>query len=234
VAPLAIVAATLVSYAVGWAVKIPALVPLLNTAASFPFMLAALRRGDLRLAVARMLVWAAAMGACATLLAYLRPWEAGTLFVNGARYREEMFTWVMTGRGAESSPAQFIPQHARDAAIFSALTLVSGGVASMPMGAALMNYMGTYVGSLAAASRHPALTLLAAWHPWAVIRVVSFVVIGVVLSVPLLSVLLKYPLDRRTSRLLMAWALAGLFVDVGLKALLAPAWHRLLLQLAGW
>ena len=50
IAPLAIVLGTLVSYALGGAIGRPLVVPVLNTAASFPFMVAALRRGDLRLA----------------------------------------------------------------------------------------------------------------------------------------------------------------------------------------
>ena len=54
--------ATLLSYAVGWAIGVPVLVPILNTLASYPFMVLALRRGDLRLAVARMLLWALTMG----------------------------------------------------------------------------------------------------------------------------------------------------------------------------
>ena len=104
-----------------------------------------------------------------------------------------MFAWVMTGQGAESTPSQFIPQQAGHAALFSGLALATGGVAAMPMGAVLMNYMGHYVGALAASSRRPALTMVLAWHPWAVIRVISFVVIGVVLSVPLLSRLGNVP-----------------------------------------
>ena len=35
-------------------------------------------------------------------------------------------------------------------AVFSGLALATGGVAAMPMGAVLMNYMGHYVGALAA------------------------------------------------------------------------------------
>lgn len=230
----AIVAATIASYAVGWMVKSPPLVPVLNMLASYPFMIAALRRGDLRLAIARMLVWALTMAVCATLLAYARPWDAGRMFANGAHYRDEMFGWVLTGRGAESTPSQFIPMHLRDTAIFVVVTLISGGFVGMAMGAALMNYMGTYVGSLAAASAKPAAAALLGWHPWSVIRIVSFVVIGVVLSVPLLSRLLRFSEDRHERQRLLAWAGAGLIADVVLKALLAPTWRNLLVRVAGW
>ena len=232
--PIAIVAATCLSYALGWAIGVPVLVPFLNTAASFPFMVLALRRGDLRLAVVRMLLWALTMGVVATLWSFARPAETGALFLRGESYRTEMFAWVLTGRGMESTPSQFIPQQIGHAAMFSGLALATGGALAMPMGAVLMNYMGHYVGTLAAASRHPAMTMVLAWHPWAVIRVISFVVIGVVLSTPLLSRLGKFRVDWIAAREPLCWACAGLVADIVLKALLAPAWQRLLLRTVGW
>jgi hypothetical protein len=231
---LLIVLSTLLSYAVGWAIGVPVLLPILNTLASFPFMVLALRRGDLRLAVARMLLWALTMGVVATMLSYARPAQTGTLFLRGEAYQKEMFAWVLTGQGAESTPSQFIPQQAGHAALFSALTLTTGGVAGMPMGAVLMNYMGHYVGVLAATSRRPALTMILGWHPWAVIRVISFVVIGVVLSAPLLSWVGKFRVDWTLGRTLLIWAGVGLIADVVLKTLLAPAWQHLLLRIVGW
>src|SRR4029079_4502195 len=112
--------------------------------AAFPFMVAALKRGDVRLAVARMLLWALAMAACATLLSYRQPWQTDRLFLRGESYRAEMFGWVLTGRGAESDPSRFIPQHALHASLFAVAALATGGVAAMTMGAVLMNYMGHY------------------------------------------------------------------------------------------
>ena len=233
-AAVLIVFATLLSYAAGWVIGSPALLPVLNTLASYPFMVLALRRGDLRLAVARMLLWALTMGVVATALSYARPAQTGTLFLRGEAYQREMFAWVLTGQGAESTPSQFIPQQAGHAALFSTLALATGGVAAMPMGAVLMNYMGHYVGVLAVTSRRPALTMILGWHPWAVIRVTSFVVIGVVLSAPLLSRLGKFRVDRGSAQRLLIWAGAGLVADVVLKTLLAPTWQRLLLNVVGW
>ena len=229
-----IVIGTLLSYAAGWVLGIPILVPILNTLASYPFMVAALRRGELRLAVARMLLWALTMGVAATWLSYARPAETGQLFIRASAYRAEMFNWVRTGRGAESTPSEFIPQQLGHAALFATLTVASAGALGMPMGAVLMNYMGHYVGTLAETSAHPARTMALAWHPWAVIRVISFVVIGVVLSAPLLSRLATFRVDWTASRRLLLWAGAGLIVDIVLKALLAPSWQRLLLSAVGW
>jgi hypothetical protein len=232
--PTLIVAATFSSYALGWTIGVPFLVPVLNTVASFPFMVAALRRGEVRLAVARMLLWALTMGVAATLLSYARPARTDTLFVRGEAYRTEMFAWVMTGRGAESTPSQFLPQHAKDTALFVSFAVATGGLLAMPMGAALMNYMGHYVGALAATSRHPALTMLLGWHPWAVVRVISFVMLGVLLSIPVLSKLYGFRVEWRATRPLFVMAIAGLVGDVVMKTLLAPAWQRLLLRVVGW
>ena len=83
-------------------------------------MVLALRRGDLRLAVARMLIWALTMAVVATLLSYAWPAQTDALFLRGEAYRMEMFAWVLTGQGAESTPSQFIPQQIGHAALFSA------------------------------------------------------------------------------------------------------------------
>ena len=229
-----IVAATVLSYAVGWVLGVPALVPVLNVLAGFPFMVAALRRGQLGTAIARMLVWAFALGATAMLLSYWQPWRTDRLFLRGDSYRAEMFAWVLTGRGAESDPARFIPQHALHASLFVVAALVTGGVAAMTMGAVLMNYMAHYVGALAAASAHPALTMILGWHPWSVVRIVSFVTIGVVLSGPLLSRVAGFAFDWRAARPFLGYAALGLAVDIVMKWLLAPAWQRLLLRVVGW
>lgn len=232
--PALIVLLTILSYGVGWLIAIPALVPWLNALASVPFMIAALKRGQVRLAIARMLLWALTLALCATLLSYVDPARTDTLFLRGAGYRAEMFAWVLTGRGAESTPSLFLPQQALHASIFVLLAAATGGVLAMPMGAVLMNYMGHYVGALAAASSRPALTMVLGWPPWAVIRIVSFVVLGVVLSAPLLGRIADFRVDWRAARVPLTWACAGLAADVVLKTLLAPAWQRLLLRVVGW
>ena len=229
-----IVLLTLFSYALAWVAGIPFLVPILNTAAGVPFMVLALRRGDLGLAIVRMLLWALTMGVTATLLSYARPSQTDALFLRGEAYRMEMFAWVMTGSGAESTPSQFIPQQAEHALIFSGLALATGGVVAMAMGALLMNYMGHYVGALAASSARPLLTMVLAWSPWAVIRVTSFVAIGVILSAPVLSRIARVRMDWSAARPVLLAAYGGLVIDVVLKALLAPAWQRLLLRVVGW
>ena len=232
--PAAIVGGTALSYLIGFAIGVPVLVPFLNVAPAFPFMIASLRRGRVGEAVWRMLVWAAALAVCATLLSYFDTSEAGRMFIRGEAYRREMFDFIRTGAGREGDIRQFLPQHAGHALAFSVLAIATGAVLAMPLGAMLMNYMAYYVGAFAAASAHPWLAMPIAWVPWALIRMASFVTLGVVLSGPVLGRLLRFPYRLAGQRAWLLAAAIGLVVDVLLKWLAAPAWRSLLLSAAGW
>jgi hypothetical protein len=217
---------------VGFLVGSRALLPVLSAAPGYAAMYACLRRGRRAAAVGLMLLWAAALGASATGAAYFWPARAAAVTLNGSSYWEEMRGWVETGQGTESEPAKFVPQHALHAALFAGLSLVTGSVVSIVFGAALMNYMAYYVARVAASSTaHPLLAALAGWHPWSVIRIASFVVIGVILAEPCLSRMqgARRPIGK--SRRWLALAGAGLLVDVVLKTLAAPYWPALLRSL---
>ena len=234
VAPPAIVAATALSYLAAFAIGIPLFVPFLNVAAGFPFMVLSLKRGQTGEAIWRMLIWAAALAVCATLISYFATTDAARLFLHGESYRAEMFEFIRTGQGAEGNIRVFLPQHALHAVAFSLLAIATGAVLAMPLGAFLMNYMAYYVGALAAASVHPWIALVLAWVPWAVIRVMSFVTLGVVLSGPVLSRLGGFPYRLADQRRWLVLAACGLLVDIAMKWALAPWWRHLLRAAAGW
>jgi hypothetical protein len=220
---------TAASYGLGALAGLPWLLPVLNTIVAYPFMARAVIAGRLSAAAGRMLVWAATLAVCATTLAYLRPSTTATLFLHASAYEREMVEWIDTGRGRESTPREFLPQHALHAAAFSGLSLATGSTLSMPFGAALMNYMGHYAGAVGARRRSPLAAALA-WHPWAVIRVVSFVLLGVALSGPVLCRARGRAWRwNREARTLLIVAMVGLALDVLLKAGLAPVWRRLLI-----
>jgi hypothetical protein len=222
------------SYVVAAAIGVPVLVPILNTLPAFPFMIGSLRRGQAGEAIVRMLIWAAALAVCATAFSYARTADAGRLFLHGEAYRREMFTFLLTGTGAEGDIRQFLPMHALHAVIFSALALATGSLAAMPMGAALMNYMAYYVGALAAASAHPLRAAALAWVPWSLVRIAGFVTLGVVLAGPVLGRLFGFPYALGSQRRWIAVALAALAVDVALKWALAHAWREMIGRAAGW
>lgn len=232
--PAAIVGGTAVSYLVAAVVGVPALVPLFNVIPAFPFMVASLRRGSVGEAIWRMLIWAAALAVCATVFAYVDTAEAGRLFLRGETYRREMFEYLTTGSGREGDPRAFIPQHLGHAAVFCVLALVTGAALAMALGALLMNYMAYYVGALGAASAQPWQAMLLAWVPWALIRVASFVTLGVVLGGPLLARLLGFRFRLVEQRRWLTFAAAGLALDILLKWLLAPVWREMIRNAAGW
>jgi hypothetical protein len=233
-APVAIVCGTALSYLIAVLLHTPAVVPVLNVLPAFPFMVASLRRGRVGEAIERMLVWAASMAVCATTASYLAPAEMANLFVHADAYRREMFSFILTGQGAEGNIRNFFPQHAAHTAIFCGLALASGSVLAMPLGAVLMNYMAYYVGSLGAASLQPLRAMVLAWAPWAVIRIVSFVVPGVVLSGPVLGRIAGFRYRLRDQRAWIVLAAAGLGADVVLKWALAHWWRGLIRAAAGW
>ena len=232
--PAVIVAGTAISYFMAVLIDVPLLVPILNVVPAFPFMVASLRRGAVAEAIWRMLVWAAALAICATTISYLNPAEAGRLFLRGESYRREMFEFLLTGYGREGDIRQFLPQHLLHAAGFCLLALASGGLLALPLGALLMNYMACYVGALGAASLHPWKAMVLAWVPWALIRIASFVTLGVILAGVLLGRILGFEYRLREQQTWLTLAATGLVVDIVLKWALAPTWRQLIRGAAGW
>jgi hypothetical protein len=235
-AMIQVVLATSASYAVGALIGQPLLLPFLNAAPAWWLMVRDLRAGRVTNAIATMLIWAATMAAIATAWsAIVVPRFAANdrLFLR-TEYRTEMMRWVKTGQGPESEPAAFIPRHVASAAAFSGAAIATGGVLAMPMGAMLTNSMGDYVGSMAHLSAHAPASVVLGWHPWAVIRVIGFVIIGVILSGPVLARTMRFPFSLQDHALWLRIGAGLLVLDVGLKWALAPAWGRLLKGVAGW
>ena len=228
-----VIVITIGSYGAAVALGLPLLTPLLNTAAAYVVMVRRVKRGEVDAALGLMLVWAVSLGVSATVAAAWWPDASSRAFFNAAAYRDEMFAWVSTGVGRETQPGAFVPQHLLHVTIFVGLSLISASALSMLMGAVLMNYMGFYVGSLAVRSGSHFWTALLGWHPWAIVRVASFVTLGVVLSVPGVARATGRPWTLGRHPRLLGAAVAGLVLDLVLKWLLAPAWQPLLKRLAG-
>lgn len=204
--------------------------PVLAPLAVYPAFAARVRERDYLGAWTLGVAWAFLLSLGVIALVHWRPQLAAAGILHGESYRREMFGWVVTGEAPENHPAVFIPQHLLHLALFLAATWISGGYLGLVMGAALVDYMSFFVGSFAVASGHPALGALAAWVPWSVLRVAAFVLLGAVFSRPLL-VRRVWPFTRHEYQL-MALAASGLLADVLIKAALAPAYGRILRQMA--
>jgi hypothetical protein len=217
--------ATALTYVVGVLIGSRWLLPMLNAAPAYSNLVRHLRLGERRAALESMLVWAASLAVCATVVFAVLPKDPAPLVLHGAAYRDEMFAWIRTGVGAEGTPRLFLPQHIQHLAAFLALALLTASAAAIVMGAVLMNYMAYYVASLARAGVPTWAVVLLGWQPWAIVRIAAFCAFGVVCAEPLLRVVLGRSYVRvGSARPIVIAASVGILADWALKAALASQW----------
>jgi len=229
-----LLAATVVSYPIGLALRQPWLLPLLNALPAYVVLVHRLRKGERGGAVRAMLWWAAALAIVGTLAFVWWPAPLDPVVVNGPEYKSEMFRWIRTGLGREGSPRLFLPQHLLHLAAFVAIGVATVSAGAILMGALLMNQMSYYVAELAKAGVPAWGVVLLGWSPWAIARVAAFATLGVVLAEPFFRRVFPAAREKLKARGRGAYvmaAMSGILADWFLKALLAPAWGRWLRSL---
>lgn len=229
-----LVPSTMVAAAAGFATGNMLLFPLFCMAPAYPLMIRRLLAGQRGRAVCTMLVWAATLAPTSVMLSFWAPEQAAATVLRGEVYADEMFHWLRTGEGRESRPAEFLVEHAVHLVLFTVLSLATASLASIYFGTVLLNYMAYYVARVIQAADGDLLAGVMAWHPWSLVRVASFVVLGVVLAEPLLRRISgsnRVPGTGRGRWLFLV--LAGLVLDVVVKAMLAPSWRQWLVRLTG-
>ncbi len=220
--------------ATGFALNLPLVLPALTGLSAWLLMRRWLRAGDRSRTIFLMLWWAACLAGACIALTLLWPERARAVILNASAYSDEMRAWLATGAGRESTPSQFVPQHLLHAAIFCLLSVMTAGAAGLVMGAALLHYMSFYVGDLIASCQgrpEAGLAIMLAWNPWSMVRVASFIILGVLLSEPLMARIGRVgapALDGAGRRRWLLIALCGLALDLALKTVLAPLWPALL------
>lgn len=226
-------ASAVTSTAVGFAVGSRWALPILNVLFIYPFYIRLLAGGSRRQAVALALLWAVFLSEAVIVGTYIFPRRAEAVTLRGAEYRDEMFSWVATGEGKESTPSEFIPEHVMHFGIFCVLAAATGGAGALLMGAVLLNYMNFYVGALVLEARHPALTLLLGWQPYAILRVVAYILVATVMAEVFLGVTAGKRLQWRRLRAYAMAGVAGVIVDIMVKSLVAPLWSRMVKWTSG-
>ncbi len=228
-----LLAGVIVSTFLGFLVPSRWILPLLNLLSGYPVLATLLARDQRRRAFAAMLFWALCLGVVVVTATIYYPVRAQHVIYNGTAYTDQMFQWIRTGRGAEGDPFLFVPQHLVYLFVFTLLSAASAGILGLLMGILLMNYMSCYAAGVILASHDKMLAALMCWHPWSIIRVASFVVLGVILAEPVLAGRLHKVYEYDTARPYFWAALGGLGLDIILKAALAPWWGIQLRHLIG-
>ncbi len=217
-----LILSTFLSYIIGILIGNKFLLPVLNISFSYPFMVYLISRGKRREALKSMLIWALSLIIFGTAIFSFFPEKAEITVINGKKYRDEMFEWIRTGVGRESNPKEFIPQHLLHISIFIILSFISSSFLSILMGSVMVNYMNFYVSQLIFHSKNKIIPILLGWHFWSLIRVFSFVILGVLLSEPLLCFIKRRKLEIWKEKSLILISIAGLILDIILKTLFAP------------
>ena len=207
---------------------------LLFTAFPFYFAYAALiKNQDYSRALRLIFLWTFTIAIYGILLTIVFPDLATKAIFNSTAYKEEMFTWIETGIGAEGNPAQFIPIHATHFTIFLITCLISMSMIGIIFGAYLMNYMDYYVGMLFLNVAEPSATsyltiAVFGWQIWAICRVVDFLFVGTAAAIPLTTFLFKQPLPKDVIKKYFLIGVAFVIIDILLKASLAPIYQQIL------
>jgi hypothetical protein len=205
------------------------ILPLVLPLAIYPRFSQLVKEGDTIGAWKLGLLWAGLLSAGVIGWVALNPFLAANGILHGEPYREEMFGWITTGVAPENDWRQFLPIHLLHLGVFLALSGISAGYFGLVLGAVLVDYMSFFVGSFAMASRWPALGAVVAWVPWSVVRVLSFVLLGVLCARPLL--LRQWWPFRAVERRLFFIAASGIVADLLIKWLCAPGYGRFLATL---
>lgn len=205
--------------------------PFLAAAFLYPLFIVLVKRNRYMAALKCSLLWTLSGTLTVVLFAAQYPWRADQLIIRGKEYRQEMMTWVDTGVGRESTPSEFIPQHLLHAAFFSAVTFLSAGFLGLVAGAFLLNYMNVYVATYLTSANAGLAGLFLSWHPWALVRVGAYLLLGVYLSGLALWMAKKTPHAPPFSWLCLG--VGGLVLDIVLKVTLAHGWQRLLAGFMG-
>jgi hypothetical protein len=222
------------SVAAGLALGNRWILPALNTLAIYPFYVRLIAAGRRRRAFALALLWAIFMSQAVIAGTCLFPGRSGAAIVNGREYTNEMFSWIRTGEGRESNPSEFLPDHARDLALFAVLAFLTAGLAALFMGAVLLNYMNFYVGSLLLESTHPLYAAALGWPPYAAIRVVGYILIATALSDASIGTFGRRGAGWQRTVRYAAAGFALVLLDVIIKAGTAAGWAKLLKAASGF
>ena len=181
-----------------------------------------------------LLFWTLILSVLVLWLSWREPERMERLIWRSTEYASGMFRWIATGELPEGSAKQVILFHVKQTLFYCLIALFSANFLALLLGSAMLNYMNFYVARLAGSSTKPnsraerpchlARAFGMGWNPWSVVRVLSFLWLGMVVSAPSLGLLFAIPWTFAFT--LTMPAIAGILIDILLKLMLSRAWSE--------
>jgi hypothetical protein len=205
--------------------------PLLSAAVLIPMFLWALRQGRPRRAIALALFWVVAQSVSVIVASLLFQDTAWRAVQGGLEYRSAWLAWIEGGPLVALAPSLDYGRQVVELALYSLAMALTGGVAGLLLLTVALDRVNFTVASLMAVTQNPALSLLAGWPVWLIVRLVGYLVLGAVLAEPVANLDLRpaYLADwlQRRWRLLLA-GLGVVLLGALLQALLSPLYQAIL------
>ena len=216
-----------VGFRIGWRTARPAALPAAQALLGWGVFLLAWSIVGPAWAAASVGSWALGTSVAGIYEFARRPKDADARVARAASYRASMLEILATGRGPETRPGATLVHHLRETIYYLAAAVLTANLASLAMGAALLNFMNAYVATLLRAARSTGRVLAFAWPPWSLVRVASYVALGAAAASPLLGWAGMHRGGAEVRPLAIAGG-CGLVVDTALKLALSRPWSRVL------
>jgi hypothetical protein len=200
--------------------------PLAQGLAGWTAFVYAWRWGTPGIAAATVGVWALSTTLVSLYFFVPNPEAVDRCVVRAKEYRATMLAWLRTGRGPEAEPLATARRHLHETIVYAACAVLTANLASIVLGAVLLNYMNAYVATLLRAARRKAVVSLLAWNVWSLVRVGGYVVLGSAAAAPA-ATWLGLPATGPVAGLALG-AGAALVADLALKIALSKPIGRVL------
>ena len=219
-------ACALVGFRLAWRLGNRWVMPIAQGIAGWTAFAYAWRWGTPGVAAATVGAWALATILVSLYFFVPNPEVVDRCVLRAKPYRDSMLAWLRTGTGPESVPLATVRRHLHETIVYAACAVLTANLASLVLGAVLLNYMNAYVATLLRAARRTSVVALLGWNVWSVVRVGAYIALGVAAAAPL-ATLAGLPATGSVAPL--AWgAAAALVADLVLKLALSRPCGRVL------
>ncbi len=209
-----VVAATLLSCALGIAVGDRFVMPVLNLAAVAPFYIWAAVRGRYGAAVGIALLWLVCIAAFITVGTMLFPARTGGAVFYGPAFNEGFNGWLAGSGFAWGKTAGYVRAVASQGSLTGGLSIFTGGLGGLLVAAVNVNYVSYNAGKLLLSSSNGTLSLAFAWPFWEVLKAIGLVNLSVGFGVSAFRFILRRKVSYKTA---LEYILIGLlFVGLGI------------------